>query len=325
MTEEIIKRAYDAGVTQANNKECLSQEKIKVSYAKFFIDLCNEIRPIVKQKLIGEKKLFDNIAAIRKLHHDEIIHDVINEVLLNNGISPFSIAFDIELAVQTSFIKGYLEHNQLSEKEFFDLNVRGGPQLISDWIYSLLQVKGNETSSGAITQDELLREYFYFDTPYPFRAIFIRIGEDLAEDAFRTGHRKNGSTYVYYIADPVYGNKEVLGGSYAYVKHFANSKTHEAHHLIPAKLLKMTGILGYMDGPCIRMEIKDHKQTRSHNNRGMLDEDYFKKQLDCLKSNNISLAVEIEIADIQEKFGSKYDDAIKEVREYVSILEKKLK
>ena len=282
MTEEIIKQAYEAGVMQANNKECLSADKIKVGCANYFIELCNEIRPGVKQK-IDEKKPFDNIATIRKLHHDEIIHDVINEVLLDNGISPFSIAFDVELSVQISFIKGYLEHHQLSEKEFFDLNVRGGFQLISDWIYALLQMKGNETSSCTITQDELLREYFYFDNPYPFRTIFIRIGEDLAEDAFRTGHRKNGSTYVYYIADPVYGNKEVLGGSYAYVKHFANSKTHEAHHLIPAKLLKMTGILGYMDGPCIRMEIKDHKITRSHNNRGMLDEDYFKKQLDCLK------------------------------------------
>lgn len=33
----------------------------------------------------------------------------------------------------------------------------------------------------------------------------------------------------------------------------------------------------------------------------------------------------MEIADIQDKFGSKYDDAIREVRKYVAKLEKQLK
>lgn len=80
-----------------------------------------------------------------------------------------------------------------------------------------------------------------------------------------------------------------------------------------------------MEGPCIRMEIKDHEKTRSHKNKCMLANDYFKNQLDYLKSNNIRAAVKIEIADIQAKFGSKYNDAIKEVREYVSQLEKRFK
>ena len=33
----------------------------------------------------------------------------------------------------------------------------------------------------------------------------------------------------------------------------------------------------------------------------------------------------MEIADIQAKFGSKYDDAIREVRKYITKLEKQLK
>lgn len=57
----------------------------------------------------------------------------------------------------------------------------------------------------------------------------------------------------------------------------------------------------------------------------MLKNDYFRKQLDYLKENNIQAAVEMEIADIQKKFGSKYDDAIREVREYVAKLDTQFK
>ncbi len=56
----------------------------------------------------------------------------------------------------------------------------------------------------------------------------------------------------------------------------------------------------------------------------MLKDNYFQRQLTYLKKNNIRAAVEMEIADIQEKFGSKYDDAIREVREYVAKLETQL-
>lgn len=96
MPIRIIKRAYDAGVIQANYREFISPEKIKECYANFFIELCNEIRPIVKQKIIEEKEHFDNIEVFRRLHHDEIIHDTINSVLLDYDISPFSIASDVE-------------------------------------------------------------------------------------------------------------------------------------------------------------------------------------------------------------------------------------
>lgn len=57
----------------------------------------------------------------------------------------------------------------------------------------------------------------------------------------------------------------------------------------------------------------------------MLKHDFFQKQLKYLKALDIKSAVEMEIADIQDRFGSKYDDAIKEVREYVTKLEKQLK
>ena len=57
----------------------------------------------------------------------------------------------------------------------------------------------------------------------------------------------------------------------------------------------------------------------------MLKNDFFRKQQEYLEALNIREAVEMEIADIQAKFGSKYDDAIREVRKYITKLEKQLK
>ncbi len=80
-----------------------------------------------------------------------------------------------------------------------------------------------------------------------------------------------------------------------------------------------------MEGPCIRIEIEDHKSTRSYKKSNMLEDKYFVEQLKYLENNNIRAAVEMEISDLRNKFGSKYDDAFKEVMEYVSKLEEKLK
>jgi hypothetical protein len=58
---------------------------------------------------------------------------------------------------------------------------------------------------------------------------------------------------------------------------------------------------------------------------GFFKNDFFRKQQEYLEALNIREAVEMEIADIQAKFGSKYDDAIREVRKYITKLEKQLK
>ena len=99
-----------------------------------------------------------------------------------------------------------------------------------------------------MTHNSLLQRYFQLNSAYSFHALFYRQNNNLTEepslanDSFYTGYRKNGTTYVYYVDDNICDNQEVTGGSYASVKYFANSETHEVHHLIPAKLLKMTGI-----------------------------------------------------------------------------------
>lgn len=334
MSIAFIKQSYIAGIEISNIGEFLSPEDIQKYYAKFFIILCSKIRALMNSEIQNEKKQFDTIGLFQQSLQKEIIYGLIKEVLFDYDISPHSIASDVELSVQTAFIKGYLEYQHLSEDENleFELSVRGGPQPISDWIYSMLQVKSNKTpSSYSSTPDELLWNYFILSSYYSVHAVFTRLEgsstkiAELAEDGFRTGHRKNGGSYVYFVADPIYGDKEILGGSYEYVKYFADSKTHEVHHLIPAKLLEITGILSYMEGPCIRMEKKDHEETQSYKKKRMLSDDYFQKQLRYLKENNIRAAIEIEITDLRAKFGSKYDDAIKEVLKYVSELEEKMK
>ena len=156
-------------------------------------------------------------------------------------------------------------------------------------------------------------------------AVFTSQNSDLAEDGWVTIN-KNGKWCKFEIKDESYfGKKIVIGGSYEFVQHFADSSTHEAHHLIPQKLLIITGILKVSEGPSIRMEKKDHQLTRSYKRRDMLKNDFFRKQQEYLEALNIREAVEMEIADIQAKFGSKYDDAIREVRKYITKLEKQLK
>ena len=57
----------------------------------------------------------------------------------------------------------------------------------------------------------------------------------------------------------------------------------------------------------------------------MLNEEFFQVQLEYLKLGNIRAAVEMELTDIQAKFGSKYDDAINEARKYIAKLEEIVK
>ena len=92
----------------------------------------------MNSEIQNEKKQFDNIGLFQQSLQKEIIYGLIKEVLFDYDISPHSIASDVELSVQTAFIKGYLEYQHLSEDENleFELSVRGGPQPISDWIYS---------------------------------------------------------------------------------------------------------------------------------------------------------------------------------------------
>ena len=220
----IIQQAYCAGIAYADNKELIHSGVIHEFYTNFFINLLNEISSKVKRRFQNEIELFDNIDVFRNLHHNEIIIEEINDALFDNNISQFSIASDVELSVQTSFIKGYLENQRIPDgKSFeFELSVRGGPSLTTDWLCSLLQLCSYSADSS--TLDDNLRIYFELGSGSSFHAIFSEIEKILAEDGWVTKRNRYGKIYRFEIKDDIYfGNVEILGGSYVFVKHFSNS------------------------------------------------------------------------------------------------------
>ena len=115
------------------------------------------------------------------------------------------------------------------------------------------------------------------------------------------------------IDQPESGKK---GGSYRDVKTEGEGERYEVHHM-PADSASR---LERGDGPAIKMEKEDHRQTASC---GMSREarEYREKQRELIEQGKFREALQMDIDDIREKFGDKYDDAIQEMLEYVDQLE----
>ena len=109
---------------------------------------------------------------------------------------------------------------------------------------------------------------------------------------------------------------EKKGGSYKDVKTDGEGDLYEVHHM-PAD---SASNLERADGPAIKMEKEDHRQTASC---GMSREarEYREKQRELIEQGKFREALQMDIDDIHEKFGDKYDDAIAEMLEYVDQLE----
>jgi hypothetical protein len=106
------------------------------------------------------------------------------------------------------------------------------------------------------------------------------------------------------------------GGSYRDVKRTSDGDTYEVHHM-PAD---SASNLERDDGPAIRMEKEDHRQTASCGNSREARE-YRERQKELIEQGKFREALQMDIDDIHEKFGDKYDDAIAEMQEYVDKLE----
>ena len=111
-------------------------------------------------------------------------------------------------------------------------------------------------------------------------------------------------------------NVEKKGGSYRDVKVDGEGDKYEVHHM-PAD---SASNLERDDGPAIKMDKEDHRQTASC---GMSQEarEYREKQRELIAEGKFKEALQMDIDDIHEKFGDKYDDAIAEMLEYVDQLE----
>lgn len=92
----------------------------------------------------------------------------------------------------------------------------------------------------------------------------------------------------------------------------------EVHHM-PAD--STNDILSRGDGPAIIMEKDDHRQTASCGNSKEARE-YQDKQKELIEDGKFREAVEMDIDDIREKFGDKYDSEIADMEKYVDKLEK---
>jgi hypothetical protein len=67
------------------------------------------------------------------------------------------------------------------------------------------------------------------------------------------------------------------------------------------------------NGPAVKMDIADHKQTASHGSQGLEGKAYRAEQKRLIDQGRFDDAVQMDIDDIQGKFGDKYDDAILEM------------
>ena len=104
---------------------------------------------------------------------------------------------------------------------------------------------------------------------------------------------------------------EKTGGSYAEVKKISDGNIHEIHHTPADSVTKFD----YTDGPAIRMDKMDHRQTASWgNSREARQYREIKEKL--VSEGKIRDAIQMDIDDIVSKFGDKYDESIKQMLEY---------
>jgi len=111
--------------------------------------------------------------------------------------------------------------------------------------------------------------------------------------------------------------KETDGGSYKEVHNaHKGDETKETHHM-PADSVSE---LDTNDGPCIIMDKEDHMQTASWGNSKEARA-YKELQREYIKEGKFREALQMDIDDIREKFGDKYDKAIDQMLSYVDKLE----
>lgn len=112
------------------------------------------------------------------------------------------------------------------------------------------------------------------------------------------------------------GEKNITGGSYSDVKKNSDGAKHEVHHMPADSASK----LERDDGPAIRMDKSDHRQTASCGNSREARE-YRASQKELIENGKFRDALKMDIDDIRDKFGSKYDKSISEMLKYVDKIE----
>ena len=109
--------------------------------------------------------------------------------------------------------------------------------------------------------------------------------------------------------------KEKKGGSYREVYKKGEGDKYEVNHIPPDSVTK----LDRNDGPAIKMDKGDHRMTAScGSSREAIK--YRKIQKELIEAGKFDEAVQMDIDDIREKFGNKYDEAIEEMKVHIERL-----
>lgn len=90
----------------------------------------------------------------------------------------------------------------------------------------------------------------------------------------------------------------------------------EVHHM-PAD---SSSNLERCDGPAIVMDYEDHRETASCGNSRDAQE-YRAKQKELIEQGKFREAFQMDVDDLREKFGNKYDEAIAKAEKYLDKLE----
>jgi hypothetical protein len=109
---------------------------------------------------------------------------------------------------------------------------------------------------------------------------------------------------------------QVLGGSYKNVR--ASNTGGQVHHLIAAKI-EIPG-LSKSDYPSVYLEsFADHKKTASWG-RGDIPDSYRQQQQTLINQGEIRRAIAIDIRNLRNNFGTKYNEALLQSIDYAESL-----
>ena len=246
-----------------------------------------------------------------------------------SGESPLSI--EEADAILDEMMRESLESGDIMDLDIDDSSdLKVNPdKMLEDWIKeSSEEQSANETKNAGtenVTENEASSDVAP-NTEYEKDGSKYKT-DDLGNDYMKDGelipnntYKKDGHTYTTNENGDVIlkdGEKVKKGGSYKDVIAPGEGSKKEVHHMPSNDSTDLS--LG--DGPAIKMDKEDHRQTASCGRSREADE-YRQKQKELIESGKFREALQMDIDDIREKFGDKYDDAIAEMLEYVDELEK---
>ena len=145
--------------------------------------------------------------------------------------------------------------------------------------------------------------------------------ESLSDQPEKVYNFKVNECHTYFVgAGAILVHNSECGGSYRSLKKDKDGRMYdkeEVHHM-PAK---KGSHLSKNDGPAIRMEKGDHRQTASCGNSRKARA-YRAKQESLIKQGKFREAVKMDVKDLRAKFGNKYEKGISEMWKYVNELER---